>query len=444
MSRATRESDRAPLTAPRPAGAVSRSAGLPALVLLGLAALALPAAARAQAPAGRPARAEPRPTAPAADTVRRRSPPPPPSSDYWQFYLLPYPSYNALEGLGLWLTGGWSKAALPGPVPTGISIQPLAQISTSGTRGIQLTFDHSGRWPNWRLLLSVGSLREQRAPYFGMGNASLYEDSLEEDHGLPYYTYSLLRTSALGALRRRVVGPLHVQVGAQWRHYRARPLPRPRSRLADDLAAGVPLDTGSANGLELRAGLLLDTRDEEASPSRGIFLEALYARALRSAGDYEYSRYGVGFRQFVQLGEHTTLGLRQSVELTEGSIPFYVSSERMTIWRPEDGFGGTTTLRVNLPGRWTGPNKALASVDLRYKLRHFLPTPTTPVRVWLLVFADAGRVWDDGERFVARHLHTGYGVGTRLQVGRGGLFGLDIGWSPDAGMDFTTAVTFGF
>ena len=398
----------------------------------GLAALVAPA--RAQAPAVAPP--------PARDTTGRRATPP--SSDYWQFYLLPYPSYNALEGLGLWLVGGWNKAALPGPVPTGIAIQPLAQISTSGTRGIQLTLDHSGRWPNWRLLLSVGSLREQRAPYFGTGNDSPYADSLEAAYGLAYYTYSLLRTTAIATLRRRVIGPLHVQAGAQWRHYRALPLVRPRSRLADDLAAGAPLDTGSADGLEARAALLLDTRDEEASPSRGIYFEALYARAVRGAGDFDYTRYGASFRQFLQLGEHTTLGFRQGVELTRGRIPFYVSSERMTSWRPEDGFGGPTTLRVNLPGRWTGPNKALASVDLRYKLRHYLPTPTMPVRVWLLAFADAGRVWDDGERFEARHLHTGYGVGTRIQVGRGGLFGLDIGWSPDARVNFTTAVTFGF
>ena len=378
----------------------------------------------------------------AASAQVRRAPAP--SSDYWSFYLLPYPMYNSLEGLELFLSGGWRKAAPPGPIPVGISIEPTAQIATSGTRGVQLVFDQQGRWPGWRLLLSVGSVRAQRTPYFGVGNGSLYEGSLESAYGLPYYTYSLLRTTALATVRRRVAGPLHVQAGAQWRHYRARPLEGRRSRLADDLAAGVHADTGSADGLEARAGLLFDTRDEEASPSRGVFIEALASRGLRGAGDFSYTRFGLSLREFIPLGWYTSLAFRQSVEISDGTLPYYVSFERLTSWRPEDGFGGVTTLRTNLPGRWAGPNKALVSIDLRYKKWDFLPTPTTPVRLWLIAFADAGRVWGDGERFAARHLHTGYGVGARLQVGRGGIFGFDLGWSPDAHIDFQTAVSMAY
>ena len=393
-----------------------------------------PAPARGQAPAA--------PREPARDTAAVRAPAP--SSDYWSFYLLPYPSYNSLEGLGLFLSGGWRKAAPPGPVPVGISIEPTAQISTSGTRGIQLLFDQQGRWPGWRLLLAVGSVRAQRTPYFGIGNGSLYEDSVESAYGLPYYTYSLLRTTALAMVRRRIAGPLHVQAGAQWRHYRARPLEGRSTRLADDLTAGVRADTGSADGLEVRAGLLFDTRDEEASPSRGVFIEALASRGLRGAGDFSYTRLGLSLREFIPLGWSTSLAFRQSVEIADGTLPYYVSFERMTSWRPEDGFGGVTSLRSNLPGRWAGPNKALVSIDLRYKKWDFLPTPTTPVRLWLLAFADAGRVWGDGERFAVRHLHAGYGVGARIQVGRSGLFGLDVGWSPDAHINFTTAVTMAY
>ena len=107
----------------------------------------------------------------------------------------------------------------------------------------------------------AGSLRGQRAPYFGLGNRSAIVDSLDRAYGEAYNTYALLRTTALAAVRRRVAGPLHVQAGVQWRHYRAQALPNRHSHLGDDLAGGVPLDTGASNGLELRAALLFDTRD---------------------------------------------------------------------------------------------------------------------------------------------------------------------------------------
>jgi hypothetical protein len=428
-----------------------------AFAAAGVLAGALAGAARAQAPArpAPPPADSARPRSPSTDTIRQLphpadAPSPRPrrypvgDPDYWSFVLLPLPSYNALEGLGLFLTGGWRKSAPAGPVPVGISIEPLAQISTSGTRGAQLVFDEQGRWHGWRLLLMAGSLREQRAPYFGLGNGSVFVDSLERAYGVAYNTYSLLRTTALAAVRRRLAGPLHLQAGVQWRHYRAAPLPGRRSQLGDDLAAGVPLDTGSADGLELRAALLFDTRDEEASPTRGVFVEALYARGLEGGGDFAYDRYGLGLREFISLGEFTTLALRQSVELADGTLPFYVADERMTSWRPEDGFGGVTSLRAHLPGRFTGPNKALASVDLRYREWDSWLTPTTPIRLWFLVFADVGRVWGDGEAFSVSHLHAGGGVGVRLQVGRGGCFGFDLGWSPDAHVTFTTAASLAY
>lgn len=416
---------------PRGAGGSAAAALIAALALL--APPAAPAQAAPTAP-GRPA---------AADTTHRRRYQP--ATDYWSFYLLPLPTYNGLEGLGVALSGGWSRSAPPGAIPTGIAIEPSALISTSGTRGAQLLFDEQGRWHGWRLLLIAGSLREQRAPFFGLGNRSAVADSLTDAYGTAYATYSLLRTSAIAAVRRRVSGPIQALAGVQWRHYRARPLAGRRTRLGDDLAAGVPLDTGSTDGLELRGGLLFDTRDEEASPTRGVFLEALVSRGLDAGpGHLSYSRYALGFREFIPIAEYTSLAFRQSVEVADGHLPFYVADEHLTSWRPEDGFGGVTSLRAHLPGRFTAPNKALLSADLRYRWWDFWLTPTTPLRLWLLVFADVGRVWGEGERFALDHAHPSGGVGARFQIGRRGFFGFDFGWNPDAGLDFTTALTLAY
>jgi outer membrane protein assembly factor BamA len=363
----------------------------------------------------------------------------------WSWLLVPLPTFNALDGLGIELSGGWWKSAPPGPIPTGATISPGASISFSGTRALSLTYDNPGRVPGWRFLAIAAYERFERAPYFGLGNATAIDDSLESANGgdQHYYRYSLTRMSGIAAVERRVVGALRAHVGVQVRRYRAVPLGGAPTALGADLASGAVADTGSSTNVELRGALLFDTRDEEASPSRGVFLEAIGARAPKGAGDFTYTRLAFGAREFIPVSLETILAFRQSVQLARGALPFYIAFERLTSWLPEDGFGGTTTLRQNIPGRWLGPNDALASVDLRHKYWD-AAIGISPIRLWLVAHADVGRVWNEGERFAWSGLHTGYGAGAILQFGRAAMFGTELGWSPDAHVQFNTTVTLGY
>jgi hypothetical protein len=365
-------------------------------------------------------------------------------SEPWVFRYFVFPAYNTLENLSINATISLRKPPPPGPIPRTGAVELTGRASRSGTRGVQLAFDAPGLWNDWRLLALVSSERAQRAPYYGLGNDTELNDSLEAANGpVYYYRYSLLRTTGLLAIQRNLTGPFRLHLGSQWRHYRVWPHLDGQTALGDDLAAGLVSDTGRADGVEIRAGLLYDTRDEEASPSRGVLLEAIAAQSLDGPGDFVYRRYLLAAREFLTLGEFTTLGFRQSVELSSGRIPFYIQYERLTHWRPEDGFGGSTTLRANLPGRWLGPNKAIASVDLRYR-KFDAPFPRSPVRLWLLAFADLGRVWGDGDPLDFDGVHGGAGVGFRFQFSKGGLFGVDIGYGPDAAFEIATAFGFAY
>ena len=368
-------------------------------------------------------------------------------SEPWTFYLLPYPMYSSVEGLSLNLTGGWFKSAPRGPIPTGISIAPSASVATSGSSTFSFTWDDSGRIPGWRLLAIAGYEHLTRAPYFGLDNFTVVNDSLESANGgdAHYYRYALTRTTGIVAVQRRVVGPLRLHAGAQWRRYRASPLGGAPTALGADLARGATADTGAYSSLEIRGGLILDTRDEEASASRGILVEAVVARSLKGAGDFDYTRWGADAREYIPFAADRTviLALRQAVQVALGHLPFPIAYERLTTWRPEDGFGSTTTLRQNLDGRWLAPDNALASVDLRYKWWD-ASAGLTPIRLWLVAHADAGRVWAQNERFRWNGLHTGYGGGAIAQLGRGTFFGLEIGYSPDAHFQFNTTVTLGY
>jgi hypothetical protein len=81
-------------------------------------------------------------------------------------------------------------------------------------------------------------------------------------------------------------------------------------------------------------------------------------------------------------------------------------------------------------------------VDLRKKIVD-IPFPTSPFRVWVLGFADAGRLWRTGESPSFHGLHWSGGVGGRLQISKATMFGLDLGGG-DLGPNFAISTTFAF
>ncbi len=363
-----------------------------------------------------------------------------PAPKPFRFQLLPYPTWDGDEGLAGHLIAGWRRGANRLPPPVAEAIEINADAAQSGTRGISVTWDASSRWPGWRFLAHGSANRFRRTPYFGIGNESVYDDSL---HALypRFYQYELLRTGLTLAAQRRLRGPVRGLVAVQARHYRARMLDT-ATAYARDLAAGVAADSGSSDGVELRAGLVYDTRREEASPSQGALLEAMSAWSVRGRS---YRRTLLSARAFLPFGEweQYVLAFRQTVELASDTLPFFVAYERLTTWRPEDGFGGPTSIRLYTRGRFLGDNRAVISADFRYKWVD-VPAPTSPFRVWLLAFADAGRLWGVGEGPDLRGLHWSGGVGARLQFGKGGFFGIDVGSTDETAVTFAVGTVFGF
>jgi outer membrane protein assembly factor BamA len=351
------------------------------------------------------------------------------------FYALPYPTYDSDEGLAGHLIAGWRTSSNRRPPPVSKLIGVDARIATSGTRGALFSYDAPGRWKDWRLLGIVGAERLQRVPFYGLGNSATISDSFPTS----YYRYSLLRTTALATVQRRISGPLRGHLAVQFRHYKARPL-EDSTLFADLLAAGTA-DTNSRDNIEVRAGLLYDTRDEEASPTKGVFVEAMAARAVSG---FDYTRYLLSAREFIRFGdlEQWVLGLRQSAEIAQGTVPVFISYERLTTWYPEDGFGGPTSFRLHSIGRFLAPNRAVFSVDLRHKY-YDAPIPTSPVRLWLLGFVDAGRLWNEGEDPSVRNWHWSSGVGARIQLSKSTIIGFDVG-AKDGGFGFGMGTSFAF
>jgi len=358
---------------------------------------------------------------------------PPPVTSY--FRAIPYPTYDSDEGLALHALVGWRQPGNRRPPPVSLAYGFDARIATSGTRGLLFSYDAPGYWKNWRLLGVAGAERLNRVPFYGTGNNATINDSLPSE----FYRYQLLRTTLLTTLHRRITRRVRAMGGVQFRHYHAEPLPD-SSLFGDQVTAGQ-IDTTPKSNVELRVGLMYDSRDEEASPTKGLFVETMAAQTLSG---YDYTRYLVGARGFIHFGslEQWVVGLRQTTELAAGTVPLPVAYERLTTWYPEDGFGGATSLRLFPAGRFLAPNRAVASVDLRYKALD-APFPTSPVRIWVLGFVDAGRLWNAGESPSVSDLHWSTGIGGRLQFSKATLFGLDIGRN-DEGFGFAIGTVFAF
>ncbi|HEY2806624.1 MAG TPA: BamA/TamA family outer membrane protein [Gemmatimonadales bacterium] len=353
------------------------------------------------------------------------------------FRVLPYPTYDTDEHLMGHLVAGWRSAANRRAPPVSKAFGVDARIATSGTRGVLFSFDAPGRWRNWRILAVAGSERLQRAPFYGIGNSNSIGDSLPST----FYRYSLLRTTGLATVERHLVGPIRLHAAIQWRHYHARPEGDSTATLFGQFVKAGFADTAGRSNTELRGGLLFDTRDEEASPTRGVFLEAM---AAHSASGYSYTRTLWSAREFLHFGslEQWVIGLRQGAELATGSVPVFVSYERLTTWYPDDGFGGPTSLRLFAPGRFLADNRAIVSADLRYKYLD-APFPSSPVRIWILGFADAGRLWNHGEKPDLHDWHWTTGAGMRLQLSKSTIIGLDLGVA-DGAPGFGVGTSFAF
>lgn len=127
----------------------------------------------------------------------------------------------------------------------------------------------------------------------------------------------------------------------------------------------------------LRFGLLFDTRDKEAAPSKGIWAEAHVTVAPKWLGTtHEYYRYSATFRHYVPIVKNDvlTFAYRLNYEGTFGnSAPYYVLPYITVMGSnyDRDGMGGYRTVRGLMRNRVQGLDMATYNVELRWRFVNF-------------------------------------------------------------------------
>ncbi len=293
--------------------------------------------------------------------------------------------------------------------------------ATRGPRFIE------ARWYDYRLLgtrartaWDVRLADDNLAPYWGEG-ARLGGLPIAPGSGTPppEYRYHDRRAFASALLAAPIARSLSTYGRLRWLRVdmvASGPL----------LAAERPLGFGGGDVALAEAGLLLDTRDEEAGTRRGLYVNASLFGSPALGGPLAYS-FGGGnltFRGYLPLLPGARLAMRLMADLKRGRVPFF---ERTVYEGVEfgDGLGGGETVRGVARYRLSGEDKLLGNLELRMDVRTWHPLERR-LDLGLAAGVDAGAAHQRGYSTIAA---LGGFAGARLLWDEAVLVRVELGYA---------------
>ena len=208
-------------------------------------------------------------------------------------------------------------------------------------------------------------------------------------------------------------------------------------------------DGGYSNNF--KAGLIYDTRDIEANPSRGIWTEAVvvYAPKFFFNDDVNYWKLSATHRQYFTLAPAKLIfAYRLMYQGTIGGhTPYYMQSFMINAYSPItklDGLGGAKSMRGVMRNRVVGDGFILGNAELRWKMFNTVIAKQN-FYLGLNAFVDAGMVvqqikydkslipeadkarYFDADNFNNDGLHSGAGLGLRAVLNENFILAVDYG-----------------
>lgn len=367
-------------------------------------------------------------------TVANAQEPPPPPPSGWEVFFLPALNFDSNEGFGygalveLYNYGN-------GVQPYVYSIRPVVFLTTKGRRDITVSFDAPKLLPGgWRLDAYLGREQQIATPYYGIGNATPFDEQLELPPDAYYYRYGRTAVRVLANLQHKVGSlPARGLIGAGFADVRtdATPFDSGTTLLAQQLGASA-VPRGRIG--YVRAGLVWDTRDREIAPSSGSYGDLLVQRVDKAFGaTNSYTRFTAIGRKYIPLTRRVVFAQRLLLQQTSGDVPLYDVSTIQTSFGQQEGLGGSSSIRGLPKNRFVGKGIALLNTDVRWRFRNFT-LRRKAAYLTASAFVDFGRVWAESVRLgeIGSNLHAGYGTGLRLGLGPSFAVALDLARSSAA------------
>jgi hypothetical protein len=354
----------------------------------------------------------------------------------WEISALPALNFDADEGFGYGAIVEMYDYG-SGVQPYRITVQPTLFLTTKGRRDITLFVDSPSLLPaGWRASGFLGREQQLAQPYYGSGNESVHDESLELDGNPYYYRFGRTRLRATADFQHRLGGSAaRLLIGGGFSRVTVDPTPfdSGMTLLATSMGGSAP---PASRGNYARVGLIYDTRDREIGPTAGTWAEALVQATSKRLGATEnYTRWTVSVRRYTPITGRLTYAQRLLAQGTTGNVPFHELATIQGSYKSQDGLGGSSSIRGLPKDRYVGKAAVLSNSELRWRAADFalLGRPSYLV---LSSFVDAGRVWSDemkaDEALLLRGLHAGYGGGARVGFGPSFIVALDVGHSNQA------------
>ncbi len=349
---------------------------------------------------------------------------------------LPAVNFDSDEGFGYGVLAELYRYRSGDFAPYVWTVQPKIFFTTRGRRDLTLFFDAPHLLPGgWRMDVDLGDERRIATPYYGLGNASVYDPGREDPDGPDphYYDFGRHRRSLLFNLQRPIAGlRLKVLFGGGLVSTRITPVPEQLGSTVYAVDVGATERTYWTN--YLRGGVVWDTRDRESAPRRGGWTEILLQRADRSLGaDLGFTRVTFADRRYYSLTDRIVFAHRYVLQGTSAGAPLHELQRVEMSFKPAEGLGGSRTVRGLPKNRFVGRGMLVWNSELRWRATDFEAAGRS-FHIALSAFLDQGRVWMGGVRFdeLFSDLHRGYGGGVHLGMGENFVASVDAGRSSES------------
>ena len=143
----------------------------------------------------------------------------------------------------------------------------------------------------------------------------------------------------------------------------------------------IPIEEAyGGNHLDIKLGVVYDTRDHENNPTRGTNIEAFLFGSpdfLNGKRTYrnDYLKLAIHLRQFFPLGDRVVFGAHLAFQgLLAGNAPFYSLQTIQPINRKNvitDGLGSISSVRGTVANRLQGNSYVWANLELRWTFAKF-------------------------------------------------------------------------
>src|SRR5688572_17698225 len=123
----------------------------------------------------------------------------------WEVIGLPALNYNPDDKFGYGAALQLFNYGATGKLPYVLTLQPTVYLSTGGRRDYTLFFDAPGvGGTGWRVDAYFGHETQKAASYYGVGNESVRDESLEAEPNEKYYKFGRERVQITANVQRRI------------------------------------------------------------------------------------------------------------------------------------------------------------------------------------------------------------------------------------------------